>query len=94
MRLPRTQGTARPIIEPLRTTTWDYEPDSFTPLTQTERTGLRDAPQADDALRQNSVTLQNARVLRLPVLGLRIAPDEFFDQVEQALRAAGWSMTG
>jgi very-short-patch-repair endonuclease len=48
----------------------------------------------DDALRQNSVTLQNARVLRLPVLGLRVAPDEFFSQVEEALRAAGWSMTG
>ena len=25
--------------EPPRTTTWDYEPGSFTPLTQTERTG-------------------------------------------------------
>ncbi len=47
----------------------------------------------DDALRQNSVTLQNARVLRLPVLGLRVAPDEFFDQIEEALRAAGWSMS-
>src|ERR1700710_2414319 len=45
----------------------------------------------DDAPRQNSVTLQNARVLR--VLGLRVAPGEFFDQVEEALRAAGWSMT-
>ena len=33
--------------EPLRTTTWDYEPGSFTPLTQAERSGLRDAPQAD-----------------------------------------------
>jgi RHS repeat-associated protein len=33
--------------EPPRTTTWDYEPGSFTPLTQTERTGLRDAPQSE-----------------------------------------------
>ena len=40
------QATQRPG-EPPRTTTWDYEPGSFTPLTQTERTGLRDAPQAE-----------------------------------------------
>jgi RHS repeat-associated protein len=30
---------------PDRTTTWDWEPDSFRPLTQTERAPLRDAPQ-------------------------------------------------
>ena len=42
-----------------------------------------------DALRQNDVTLQNATVLRLPLLGLRVAPDEFFDQIERALVAAG-----
>jgi RHS repeat-associated protein len=40
------QASQRPG-EPPRTTTWDYEPGSFTPLTQTERSGLRDAPQAD-----------------------------------------------
>jgi len=28
-----------------RTTTWEWEPDSFRPLTQTERAPLRDAPQ-------------------------------------------------
>ncbi|MGH3916427.1 MAG: DUF6531 domain-containing protein [Pseudonocardiaceae bacterium] len=28
-----------------RTTTWNYQPASFRPLTQTERTSLRDAPQ-------------------------------------------------
>jgi len=38
-----------------------------------------------DALRQNDVTLQDAVVLRLPLLGLRVAADEFFDQIEQAL---------
>ena len=43
-----------------------------------------------DALRHNDVTLQHARVLRLPLLGLRIAADDFFDQVERALHAAGW----
>ncbi len=30
---------------PLQITTWDYEPGSFTPLAQAERTWLRDAPQ-------------------------------------------------
>jgi very-short-patch-repair endonuclease len=44
-----------------------------------------------DALRQNDVMLANARVLRLPLLGLRIAPDEFFAQIGDALRQAGWS---
>jgi RHS repeat-associated protein len=38
------QASQRPG-EPPCTTTWEYEPGSFTPLTQTERTGLRDAPQ-------------------------------------------------
>lgn len=42
-----------------------------------------------DAIRQNDVTLQGATVLRLPLLGLRIARDEFFDQIEQALVNAG-----
>ena len=43
----------------------------------------------DDALRHNDVTLGNLTVLRLPVLGLRVAADDFFDQIEQALVAAG-----
>ena len=43
-----------------------------------------------DALRQNDVVLQGAVVLRLPLLGLRIAADDFFAQVEQALTDAGW----
>jgi len=43
-----------------------------------------------DALRQNDVTLSDAVVLRLPLLGLRIAADDFFDQIEQALLRAGW----
>lgn len=44
-----------------------------------------------DALRHNDVTLDNLTVLRLPVLGLRVAADEFFDQIERALVDAGWS---
>ena len=43
-----------------------------------------------DALRQNAITLSNARVLRLPLLGLRVDPDSFFAQIEAALVAAGW----
>lgn len=43
-----------------------------------------------DSLRQNQLTVDNDRVLRIPVLGLRIADDAFLDQVEALLRAAGW----
>lgn len=43
-----------------------------------------------DALRQNEVALGAATVLRLPLLGLRVAADEFFDQVERGLRDGGW----
>lgn len=42
-----------------------------------------------DALRHNSIALAGDVVLRLPVLGLRVCPDEFFAQVAEALRAAG-----
>jgi very-short-patch-repair endonuclease len=40
-----------------------------------------------DAIRHNDVTLENAVVLRLPLLGLRVAPDDFFAQIERALQA-------
>jgi len=43
-----------------------------------------------DALRQNDITLQRDIVLRLPLLALRIAPDEFFAQIERALVARGY----
>ncbi|WP_374457203.1 hypothetical protein [Nocardioides sp.] len=43
-----------------------------------------------DALRQNEVVLGAAKVLRLPLLGLRVAADDFFDQVERGLVAGGW----
>lgn len=42
-----------------------------------------------DALRHNDVTLQADTVLRLPLLGLRVAPDDFFAQIARALAAAG-----
>lgn len=38
----------------------------------------------DDAPRQNDVVLSGERVLRIPVLGLRLTPDAFLDQVVRA----------
>lgn len=43
-----------------------------------------------DALRHNAVALGDALVLRLPLLGLRVAPDDFFEQIEEALVSRGW----
>ena len=43
-----------------------------------------------EALRQNEVTLGRSTVLRLPLLGFRVSPDDFFNQIERALSAAGW----
>ncbi len=45
--------------------------------------------QVSDALRQNAISLQGDTVLRMPLLGFRVAPDEFFDQIAEALIAAG-----
>jgi very-short-patch-repair endonuclease len=44
-----------------------------------------------EALRQNALSLSGDTVLRLPLLGLRLAPEEFLDQIEAALTARGWS---
>lgn len=44
-----------------------------------------------DALRQNILAIAGDTVLRLPLLGLRVCPDDFFAQIEEALRANGWS---
>jgi hypothetical protein len=38
----------------------------------------------DDALRQNEVVLAESTVLRIPVVGLRLRPDDFLDQVVRA----------
>ena len=40
-----------------------------------------------DALRQNALSLSGDVVLRLPLLGLRLQPDDFFAQIEEALAA-------
>jgi very-short-patch-repair endonuclease len=42
-----------------------------------------------DALRHNEVAMSGDVVLRLPVLGLRACPDDFFAQIEDALRRRG-----
>lgn len=47
-----------------------------------------------DALRQNTLSIAGDTVLRIPLLGLRVAPDEFFAQIAQALVAAGWTRAG
>ena len=47
-----------------------------------------------DALRHNEVTMQNAVVLRLPLLGLRVARDEFFTQIEDTLAGRGYPLIG
>ena len=43
-----------------------------------------------DALRQNALVLDGDAVLRLPLLGLRLQPDDFFAQIERALRGRGY----
>ena len=45
-----------------------------------------------DAVRHNAVSIRGKTVLRLPLLGLRVEPDTFFAQIEEALVAAGWPM--
>lgn len=43
-----------------------------------------------DALRQNEVTIGSDRVLRIPVIGLRVRGDEFMEQLRRVLKSAGW----
>lgn len=43
-----------------------------------------------DALRQNSLAISGDTVLRLPLLGYRLCPDDFFARIEAGLRNAGW----
>ncbi len=43
-----------------------------------------------DALRQNSLVLTGDTVLRVPLLGLRLHPEEFFAQIERALALGGF----
>ena len=43
-----------------------------------------------DALRQNALVIAGDTVLRVPLLGLRLNPDEFFGQIEEAMVRGGW----
>lgn len=43
-----------------------------------------------DASRQNELTIGNKRVLRIPVIGLRVSPGHYLTQVARLLRAGGW----
>jgi len=45
----------------------------------------------DDALRHNALAIAGDLVLRVPVLGVRLAPEEFLDQIEAALASRGWA---
>lgn len=47
---------------------------------------LEPAAAVPDALRQNRLTVEGDGVLRIPVLGLRLDPDGFMDQVEALLQ--------
>lgn len=44
----------------------------------------------EDALRENELTLQADTVLHIPLLGLRVQPEEFMAQVVRGLRDRGW----
>jgi hypothetical protein len=44
-----------------------------------------------DHLRQNNVTLQRGRVLRISLLGLRVSGDDFLDQIARGLSGPRWS---
>lgn len=48
----------------------------------------------DDALRDNDGALTGEVRLRIPVLGLRVSPEAFMDQVERAPRSRGWRPSG
>jgi hypothetical protein len=45
----------------------------------------------DDSLRQNWLTVSRDAVLRIPVLGLRVAEADYMNQLAQVLRRNGWT---
>ena len=46
---------------------------------------LEAATWVDDQLRANELALQDARVLRVPAIALRLEPDAFFEQIRRGL---------
>lgn len=96
-RLCRERGLPEPTRQALRTGAWGrryldawWEEFGVHAEIDGAHHGAGLAP-VDDALRQNDVALQGAVSLRVPVLGLRVAPERFLDQVEAALRRRGWT---
>jgi len=69
----------------------DVKWDDFDVVVEVEG-AHHDAPEnaLDDALRQNALVIGRLGVLRVPVIGLRVCPELFLDQVETLLRATGW----
>lgn len=43
-----------------------------------------------DAIRHNDITLDADVVLRIPLLGMRVAEVEFMHQIQQGLKSGGW----
>lgn len=95
-RLCVEHGLPRPERQSLRRTArgtayLDVEWPQYAVVAEIDGVHHLSAPVAvDDALRQNSVVLQHAVVLRIPHLGLRVAPAEFMAQVRRALVQGGW----
>jgi hypothetical protein len=96
-RLCRERGLPPPTRQSLRTGPWGrryldawWEEFGVHAEVDGAQHGLGLAPVAD-ALRQNDVALEGAVTLRVPVLGLRVSPERFLDQVEAALRGRGWT---
>lgn len=50
--------------------------------------------QIGDAVRHNDVALKGSIVLRLPLLGMRVEPEVFFEQIEAALTEGGCVLPG
>lgn len=95
-RLCRQHGLPEPERQTLRATPrgrryLDVEWQRYGVAVEIDGVQHRDAPAVvDDALKQNDVTLGAAVVLRVPNLGLTVAPEEFMNQVSRALVAGGW----
>ncbi|MDE9364250.1 hypothetical protein PZ938_01400 [Luteipulveratus sp. YIM 133132] len=60
--------------------------DAWTQVTRSPRRRL--LAEVDDALRDNHLLIAGTLTLRIPVLGLRLRPVEFMDQVETLVRRA------
>ncbi|MFC9690269.1 hypothetical protein ACFTSF_17110 [Kribbella sp. NPDC056951] len=73
--------------------TWYLDSDwtRYDAVVEIEGVHHLEADQAmSDASRQNELTIDHSRVLRIPVIGLRVAPDHYLSQVARLLRSAGW----